>query len=57
MLKKQDSIFRNSPRVLDAADLMKIAGGDWTTPTNPIGPVRPGGKAPYDLDYASRTFN
>ena len=52
MFKKQSSIFRNRPRELSAEEMKKLAGA------GPFEPPMPGGsKAPYDMDYATRTFN
>ena len=51
--KKSDgSVFRSQPRALSAEEMKKLAGaGPFELPA-------PGGsKAPYDMDYATRTFN
>jgi len=51
MFKKQSSIFRNRPRELSAEEMKKLAGA------GPFEPPMAGSKAPYDMDYATRTFN
>ncbi|WP_156417116.1 MULTISPECIES: hypothetical protein [unclassified Sphingopyxis] len=51
MFKKQSSIFRSRPRELSAEEMKKLAGA------GPFEEPKFGSKAPYDMDYATRTFN
>lgn len=50
--KSDGAVFRGRPRALSADEMKKLAGaGPFELPA-------PGGsKAPYDMDYATRTFN
>jgi len=48
-----DTLFRNRPRTLSTEDMNKLAGAGPFAEKPGLG----GSKAPYDMDYATRTFN